>query len=266
MQEPPALTADADTERRFGGLARLYGAEGARRIRAAHVAVAGIGGVGSWAAEALARSGVAALTLIDLDHVAESNVNRQIHALTATLGQAKVQAMRERIAQIHPGCVVHAVDAFVEPSNWPGVLPAPVHAVIDACDQVAAKTAMAAWALQHGACFITVGAAGGKRHGERVEIADIAEVTHDPLIAQLRYRLRRHHGAPAGGRRIGVPVVFSRESVQMPEACATPADMDGSLNCHGYGSSVTVTATFGLCAAGWALNKLADAASPEATL
>ena len=257
MQDSADLTA-IDAERRFGGLARLYGVEGAARIRAAHVAVAGIGGVGSWAAEALARSGVAALTLIDLDHVAESNVNRQVHALTGTLGQAKVEAMRQRIAQIHPGCVVHAVDAFVEPANWPGVLPAPVHAVIDACDQVAAKLAMAAWALQRGAGFITVGAAGGKRHGERVEIADIAEVTHDPLIAQLRYRLRRHHGAPAGGRRIGVPAVFSRESVQMPEACATPDDMDGSLNCHGYGSSVTVTATFGLCAAGWVLNQLAN--------
>ena len=247
-----------DAERRFGGLARLYGAEGAQRIRAAHVAVAGIGGVGSWAVEALARSGVATLTLIDLDHVAESNVNRQVHALTGTLGQAKVEAMRERIAHIHPGCAVHAVDAFVEPANWPGLLPAPVDAVIDACDQMAAKVAMTAWALQRGASFITVGAAGGKRHGERVEIADLAEVTHDPLMAQLRYRLRRHHDAPAGGRRIGVPAVFSRENVQMPEACESPADIDGSLNCHGYGSSVTVTATFGLCAAGWVLDQLAN--------
>ena len=104
---------DVDAERRFGGLARLYGVAGAARIRGAHVAVVGIGGVGSWAAEALARSGVAQLTLIDMDHIAESNVNRQIHALTGTLGQAKVSAMRERIAQIHPGCQVHAVDAFV---------------------------------------------------------------------------------------------------------------------------------------------------------
>ena len=119
-----------DVERRFGGLARLYGVEGAARIRAAHVAVVGIGGVGSWAAEALARSGVGRLTLIDLDHVAESNVNRQVHALTDTLGQAKVQAMRERIAQIHPTCVVHGVEEFVDADNWPQLLPAPVHAVI----------------------------------------------------------------------------------------------------------------------------------------
>ncbi len=260
-----ALDAEAaDLERRFGGLARLYGAQGATRIRGAHVAVVGIGGVGSWAAEGLARSGVGQITLIDLDHVAESNVNRQIHALTGTLGQAKVQAMRERIALIHPGCVVHAVEDFVEPANWPGLLPAPVHAVIDACDQVAAKLAMAAWARERGACFISVGAAGGKRHAERVEVADIAEVTHDPLMAQLRYRLRRQHGAPAAGKRIGVTAVFSRESVRLPEACDVPQNVDGSLGCHGYGSSVAVTASFGLCAAGWVLDQLAKEAPKNA--
>lgn len=250
---------DVDAERRFGGLARLYGAAGAARIRAAHVAVVGIGGVGSWAAEALARSGVAQLTLIDMDHIAESNVNRQIHALTDTLGQAKASAMRERIAQIHPGCQVHAVDAFVEPGNWPQLLAQPVDALIDACDRVAAKLAMAQWAREQNMRFITVGAAGGKRAGERVEIADIAQVTHDPLIAQLRYRLRRAGGTPAGARPLGVPCVFSREAVVQPAACDAPAASDGSLNCHGYGSSVAVTATFGLCAAGWVLDQLAKA-------
>jgi len=247
-----------DAQRRFGGLARLYGAEGAQRIGAAHVAVVGIGGVGSWAAEALARSGVGRLSLIDLDHVAESNVNRQIHALTATLGQAKVLAMRERIEQIHPLCRVHAVDAFVEPGNWPAVLPEPVDAVIDACDQMAAKVAMAAWALscQRAVRFITVGAAGGKQQAERVEIADLAEVTHDPLLARLRQQLRRSHGAPAAGRAIGVAAVFSREHVVLPPACESPVDIDGSLNCHGYGSSAAVTATFGMCAAGWVLRAI----------
>ena len=249
---------DVDAARRFGGLARLYGAAGAARIRAAHVAVVGIGGVGSWAAEALARSGVAQLTLIDMDHVAESNVNRQVHALSSTLGQAKVTAMRERIAQIHPQCQVHEVDAFVEPDHWPQLLPQPVDALIDACDQVRAKLAMAAWARASGTLFITVGAAGGKRHGERVEIADIAAVTHDPLIAQLRYRLRRGGLRPAPGKPFGVTAVFSRENVRLPEACEAPRDVDGSLNCHGYGSSVAVTATFGLCAAGWVLDQLAQ--------
>lgn len=247
---------DEALERRFGGLERLYGKPGAARIRAAHVAVVGIGGVGSWAVEALARSGVGQLTLIDLDHVAESNINRQIHALDDTLGQAKVHAMRERIQHIHPGCQVHCVEEFVEPGNWPAILPGGVDALIDACDQVPAKTAMAAWARVRRSLFITVGAAGGKRLAHKVDVDDVAQVTHDPLLAQLRYRLRKQHGAPREGKKIGVPCVFSREAVAPPDAsCAVQGD--GSLNCHGYGSVVAVTATFGQCAAGWVLDALA---------
>ncbi|WP_399684433.1 ThiF family adenylyltransferase [Xenophilus sp.] len=264
-----ADTASADLARRFGGLERLYGVPGAARIRAAHVLVAGIGGVGSWAVEALARSGVGALTLVDLDHIAESNINRQIHALDATVGQAKVQAMRERIAQIHPGCRVLPLDEFVEPGNWDALRDAavaangPVHAVIDACDQVAAKLAMAAWARGpgRGTLFITAGAAGGKRLAHRVEIDDLARASHDPLLARLRQRLRKQHGAPGEGRRIGIPCVFSTESVAPPDAsCALEGGADGSLNCHGYGSVVSVTATFGQCAAGWVLDQLARGA------
>ena len=250
------LQPDMALERRFGGLERLYGKPGAARIRAAHVAVVGIGGVGSWAAEALARSGVGRLTLIDLDHVAESNINRQIHALDDTLGQAKVQAMRERIARIHPGCQVQCIEEFVEPGNWPGILRDGVDALIDACDQVPAKTAMAAWAREQRAMFITVGAAGGKRLAHKVDVDDLSQVTHDPLLAQLRYRLRKQHGAPRDGKKMGVQCVFSREAVAPPDAsCAVQGD--GSLNCHGYGSVVAVTATFGQCAAGWVLDALA---------
>lgn len=251
-----AVHEPADLERRFGGLARLFGVEGAARIRAAHVAVVGIGGVGSWAAEALARSGVGRLTLIDLDHVAESNINRQIHALSTTLGQAKVHAMAERIALINPACRVECVEEFVEPANWPAILPGPVDAVIDACDQVRAKTAMAAWALQNRRPFITVGAAGGKRLAHKVDVDDLAHTTHDPLLAQLRYRLRREHGAARDGRRMGIACVFSREAVAPPHASCAVQEGDGTLNCHGYGSSVAVTATFGQCAAGWVLDGL----------
>ncbi len=251
-----AVHEPADLERRFGGLARLFGVEGAARIRAAHVAVVGIGGVGSWAAEALARSGVGRLTLIDLDHVAESNINRQIHALSTTLGQAKVHAMAERIALINPACRVECVEEFVEPANWPAILPGPVEAVIDACDQVRAKTAMAAWALQNRRPFITVGAAGGKRLAHKVDVDDLAHTTHDPLLAQLRYRLRREHGAARDGRRMGIACVFSREAVAPPHASCAVQEGDGTLNCHGYGSSVAVTATFGQCAAGWVLDGL----------
>lgn len=253
---PQGQVADLQ-QRRFGGLDRLYGLKGAARIRAAHVAVVGVGGVGSWAAEALARSGVGRITLIDLDHVAESNINRQVHALENTLGQAKVQAMRERIALINPHCNVQCIEEFVEPANWPALLPAGVQAVIDACDQMAAKVAMAAWSRDTGRLLISVGAAGGKKHAHKVDIADLALVTHDPLLAQLRYRLRKHHCAPREGRAIHVACVFSREAVAPPDASCT-VEGDGTLNCHGYGSSVAVTATFGQCAAGWVLENLAQ--------
>ena len=252
------MIADAvNSGRRFGALDRLYGLAGAQAIRGAHVAVVGIGGVGSWAAEALARSGVGHLTLIDLDHVAESNINRQVHALQTTLGQAKVQAMRERIALINPACVVNCIEEFVQAANWPAILPPQVDAVVDACDQVNAKTAMAAWARANASLFITVGAAGGKRLAHQVEIEDLSRCTHDPLLAQLRNRLRKQHAAPREGKKIGVACVFSTEPVApVDPSCGIEAD--GSLNCHGYGSLVSVTATFGQCAAGWVLNEIAN--------
>ena len=247
---------EIDLERRFGALDRLYGVAAAQKIRAAHVVVVGIGGVGSWSAEALARSGVGRLTLIDLDHVAESNINRQVHALQTTLGQAKVQAMRERIALIHPGCAVNCIEEFVDADNWPALLPAQVDAVIDACDQVPAKTAMAAWAMQNATIVVAVGAAGGKRLAHQVEIDDLSRCTHDPLLAQVRNRLRKQHAAPREGRKMGVACVFSREPVT-PVDPSSGVESDGSLNCHGYGSMVSVTATFGHCAAGWVINAIA---------
>ena len=265
----PDAAQAPDLERRFGGLARLYGAAGAQRIRQAHVLVVGIGGVGSWAAKALARSGVGRITLVDMDHVSESNINRQIHALTGTLGQSKVLAMQQRIAQINPACQVQCVDDFVTPENWPGI--AALHqpdAVLDACDQVRAKLAMGIWARAAGKAvhFATVGAAGGKRQAHQVAIEDLANTTHDPLLAQLRYRLRKEHAAPRQGK-LGVACVFSREAVVQAKAQTLEpgqddddsqgAASDGSRNCHGYGSVVSVTATFGLCAAGWLLEQLA---------
>ncbi len=250
------------TARRFGGLARLYGVSGAERIRAAHVVVVGIGGVGSWTVEALARSGVGRLTLIDLDNVAESNINRQIHALDGTLGMAKVEAMRQRIAHINPDCVVTCIEDFVEPHNWPSLLKGvEPDAVVDACDQVKAKTTMAAWAIQHKVVFITVGAAGGKRMAHKVDIDDLSNTTHDPLLAKLRYNLRREHGAAKEGKKIGVACVFSREAVAPPDASCNVSNEgqgDGSLNCSGYGSVVSVTATFGQCAAGWVFDQISS--------
>jgi len=272
-----------DEERAFGGLRRLYGAQGYERIRAARVAVVGVGGVGSWAVEALARSGVAELVLIDLDHVSESNLNRQLQATLPTLGMAKVEALRQRITLIHPRCRVRTIEEFVTPENWPGILgveggavgdAAAVDAVIDACDQSAAKRAMAAWALRTRARHVCVGAAGGKQRPQAVAVDDLSATTHDPLFAGLRQRLRRD-GVAARQGRIGLRCVYSAEAVQMPmatldagPACesAAPASMAvpsapavaRDLSCHGYGSSVVVTATFGMTAAGECLRQLLE--------
>ena len=239
---------------------RLYGVEVGSRLRGAHVCVVGIGGVGSWAAEALARTGVGRITLIDMDHVAESNVNRQIQATSDTLGMAKITAMQQRIASINPACHLTAIDSFVEPGNWPEILPEGVDGVIDACDQMRAKVAMAAWALANQRLFITVGAAGGKRKAEAITIADLSACTHDPLMAELRYQLRKHHGAAKAGKSIGLPCVYSPEPMQVPALQRdTPGEAPlatAGLNCSGYGSLVTVTATCGMAAAGWVLNKL----------
>ena len=254
---------EADLTRRFNGLDRLFGPRPAQAIRQSHVAVVGMGGVGSWAAEALARSGVGTLTLIDMDHVAESNVNRQIHALSTTLGMAKVDAMRERIAQINPACRVQGIDDFVTAENWPAILPGGVQGVVDACDQVRAKTAMAAWARSTGLPFITVGAAGGKQMAHAVDIADLADVTHDPLLAQVRQRLRKAHGAPKQGKPLRVACVYSKEAVR-PADAACDLQSDGSLSCHGYGSLVTVTATFGMSAAGWLMQKISHISEAKA--
>lgn len=257
-----------DEERAFGGLRRLYGAHGYERLRTARVAVVGVGGVGSWAVEALARSGVARLVLVDLDHVSESNLNRQLQATLPTLGMAKVQALRDRVATIHPGCDVVTVEDFVTPDNWPVLLPVEVDAVIDACDQAAAKRAMAIWALRTGARHVCVGAAGGKQAAQAVAVDDLAATTHDPLLSGLRQRLRRDGQAPRTGR-IGLRCVYSAEGVQVPitvkgqlggESCepmpAAPSPRD--LSCHGYGSTVVVTATFGMTAAGECLRQLVE--------
>ena len=249
-----------DLERRFGGLRRLHGDAGYARLRGLRLVVVGLGGVGSWAAEALARSGVAGLTLIDLDHVSESNVNRQVQALGRTLGQAKAQALAERIADIHPGCEIATVEDFVAADNWPALLPTEVDAVVDACDQSSAKLHLAAWSLASGVPLVCVGAAGGKLQPQQVEVDDLSLVTHDPLLAGLRQRLRKHHGAARSGR-MGLRCVFSREPVAPPaDACAVG---DGSLNCAGYGSSVTVTATFGMVAAAEAIAKILSRPLPQ---
>lgn len=278
-QTPPESVANHTTNekqaRRFGGINRLYGEQNGdtalTRLAQSHVIVIGIGGVGSWAAEALARSGVGRLTLVDFDHVAESNFNRQLHALEPTLGQAKILAMQERLALINPVCQVRCVDDFLTPENVSDLIGSdPQTKVLDAADQVAAKAALIAWCKRHGQGIVTCGAAGGKRRGEQVQVADLSGTTQDPLLAKVRNRLRRDYAFPAGPMkpnqphqaltkkfRFAVSAVYSTEPVQRPimaagETCAPGAP----LACAGYGSLVTVTAVFGMVAAGLLIEQI----------
>lgn len=245
----------ADHERRFGGVARLYGDAGAARLRAAHAVVVGIGGVGSWSAEALARTAVGQITLIDLDMVAESNANRQIHALDGLWGKAKVEAMAERIHAINPACRVHCIDDFVTPENVGEMLAGDFSVVVDAIDQVRAKVAMISHCRQRKLPIVVAGAAGGQTDPTRVAVSDLSQTVQDPLLAKVRAQLRRNHGFPPAGRKFGVSAVYSTEPLRYPEArnsCQVASGPTG-LNCAGFGSSICVTAVFGMAAAARAI-------------
>jgi tRNA A37 threonylcarbamoyladenosine dehydratase len=249
----------SDRERRFGSLSRLYGEPAQNRLAAAHVCVVGVGGVGSWSAEALARSGVGRLTLIDLDHIAESNINRQVHALNATLGASKIEVMRDRIAQISPDCVVTTVDDFVTADNAGQLIPGDAW-LIDAIDQPRAKAAMIALARGRDQPVVVCGAAGARTDPLALTRDDLALTRGDALLASVRARLRREHGFPReAGRRFGVVALYSREvpGAAPPAACAPGAP----LACAGYGSAVTVTGTMGFAAAAWVIDAIVRQAS-----
>lgn len=262
-------------ERRFGGVARLLGAAALDRLQAAHFVVVGIGGVGSWTAEALARSGAGALTLVDMDHVAESNLNRQVHALESTLGAAKGEAMRERIAGIWRGCRVALVDDFVTAENAAALIPEDA-IVVDAIDQPRAKAAMIALCRRRRQPLVVCGGAGAVTDALSLRRADLALVRGDPLLASVRARLRREHGFPREpGRRFGVTALYfeAQRLKAAPEAPAAACALPGGdpalpggetsaappgrggapLACAGYGSMVTVTAALGFAAAGLAI-------------
>ncbi|SOZ98390.1 putative activating enzyme (E1 family) of ubiquitin-like proteins; NAD/FAD-binding protein [Cupriavidus taiwanensis] len=267
--------ADDDYHRRFGGVARLYGAAGLARLEAANVCVVGIGGVGSWAAEALARNAVGRITLIDLDHIALSNTNRQIHALGDAYGRAKVEAMAERIVAINPRCQVTQVDDFVTADNVPDLLGAGYDYVIDAIDAVRAKTAMLGWSRRQGVPVITCGGAGGQLDPTRVRIDDLARTIQDPLLSKVRASLRKQWGFSRDPKKkFGIAAVYSDEPLQYPEpeqqACeideAPPLEVPPGqpaargpqgLACAGFGSSVAVTAVFGFVAASAVIGAIA---------
>ncbi|WP_414720187.1 tRNA threonylcarbamoyladenosine dehydratase [Trinickia sp.] len=274
---PPRTEHDldhADRARRFGGVGRLYGAPALAAFERAHVAVIGIGGVGSWVAEALARSAIGTLTLVDLDNVAESNTNRQIHALDGNFGKPKVEAMAERIRLIDRACDVRLVEDFAEPDNFETLFGGRLDYIVDAIDSVRTKTALIAWCVARGQPLITVGGAGGQLDPTRIRIDDLASTVQDPLLSKVRAQLRKHHGFPRGPKaKFKVSAVYSDEPLIYPEAAV--CDMDDvaqhleaspghagpiGLNCAGFGSSVCVTASFGFAAAAHVLAALAKAA------
>lgn len=249
---------------RFGGIERLYGKEQLAFLRQSHVCVVGIGGVGSWTAEALARSGIGKLTLIDLDDICVTNTNRQIHALTNTVGQNKVDVMAQRIKLINPDCEVHAVMDFVTDKNVTEHLKDFAY-VVDATDSVKAKAAMINHCKRQKMPVITVGGAGGQVDPTQITVADLAKTKQDPLAAKLRSFLRRHYGFSQNPkRRFSVECVYSTEQLRYPDADGNVSyakQMTGGvkLDCSGgFGAAVTVTATFGLVTASRVLNKLIE--------
>jgi len=255
--------SQADLTRRFAGVQRLYGGDALQRFQTAHVCVVGIGGVGSWAAEALARSAIGRITLIDLDMVAESNVNRQIHALGDAFGKAKTSAMAERIRAINPACRVSEIEDFVAPDNLDRTLGQDLDYVIDAIDQARTKAAMIAWCRSRDIPLVTAGGAGGQIDPTRIEVGDLAQTIQDPLLAKVRALLRKEYGfTREAKKKFGVAAVFSSEPLRYPEngAHCDEAPTSGGLNCSGYGSSVCVTASFGLFAASQALRHIASMA------
>lgn len=248
---------DADYRNRFSGIGRLYGADAMKKLRAAHVCVIGIGGVGSWAVEALARSGVGRLTLIDLDEVCVTNVNRQLPAIEGQIGRAKVEVMAERVAGINPGCEVAAVAEFFTTKSAERHLSGAMDCVIDAIDNVAHKCQLIAACRERRLPLVVAGGAGGKRNPALVRVDDLAFATNDRLLKQVRKALRREHGFPEESTKkpFGIPAVFAAENARYPwsdgQVCDAPEPgSELRLNCEsGFGTASFVTGAFGFAAA-----------------
>lgn len=249
---------------RFAGVDRLYGAGSVARLACAHVAVIGVGGVGSWAAEALARSGVGTLTLIDADEVCVSNTNRQLHTLESTLGRSKVGVMAERLRAINPSLVVHPIERFVTPATLEETLDRGFHLVLDACDAFRVKVEMTAWCRRRKLPLIVCGSAGGRTDPTQIRVRDLSRTEHDALLSLMRRKLRQEFRFPSNPNRyFGVAAVYSLENVRYPQAdgsvCGTrPAEGDSMrLGCEGgLGAATHVTAAFGMAAVARALEML----------
>ena len=253
-----------DYTRRFSGIRRLYGEAALQCFADSHVCVIGVGGVGSWAAEALARSAIGEITLIDLDNVSESNVNRQIHALNDEFGRPKVEVMRQRILAINPACRVNAVEDFAADDNLDRLLNTSHDYVLDCIDSYRTKAHLIVHCRRNRIPVITVGGAGGQVDPLKIRVADLSRTEQDPLLSKIRKLLRKDYGFTRNlKRRFDVPCVYSSEQLCIPDAeiamCREPEDDAGvtGLNCAGYGSCMMVTASFGLVAVSHVLGKLA---------
>ena len=253
-----------DLQLRFGGIARLYGETGLSQFLRSHITVVGIGGVGSWVAEAFARCGIAHITLIDLDDICVSNTNRQIHALNGQYGQLKVDAMAERIRAIHPACQVTTIQDFISLDNLSEYLTPQTHYVVDAIDQVKVKAAMIAHCYRLNIPIMTIGGAGGRLDPSCIRRADLAFTKQDPLLAKVRAILRREYGFPRDTKKkFKIDCVYSEEPIRYPQADGSicmqkPTSAEGGrLDCQtGLGTSMVVTATFGLMASAYVLNEI----------
>nr|CBX79563.1 Uncharacterized protein ygdL [Erwinia amylovora ATCC BAA-2158] len=249
---------------RFGGIARLYGQPALQLFADAHICVVGIGGVGSWAAEALARSGIGAITLIDMDDICISNTNRQIHALKSHVGQAKTEVMAARIRDINPECRVTCVDDFITAENTAELLDQGFSYVIDAIDSVRPKAALLAWCRRHKIPLVTTGGAGGQIDPTQIQVADLAKTIQDPLAAKLRERLKSDFKIVKNSKgRLGIDCVFSTEALMYPQpdgsVCSSRSSAEGPkrMDCaSGFGAVTMVTATFGFVAVSHALKKM----------
>ncbi|MDP9499537.1 tRNA cyclic N6-threonylcarbamoyladenosine(37) synthase TcdA [Bisgaard Taxon 45] len=244
-------------EQRFGGIARLYSTAGLARLRQSHVCVIGIGGVGSWCVEALARSGIGKLTLIDMDDICVTNINRQIHALSGNIGQLKTEAMKARVALINPECKVEIIDDFISTENLADYLSKGYDYVIDAIDSVKTKAALIAYCKRHKIRMITVGGAGGQTDPTQIQIADVSKTIQDPLMAKVRSLLRKdYHFSQNPKRKFGVDCVFSSQPLIFPKMDGR-CEVSATMNCaNGFGAATMITATFGFFAVSRVIDKL----------
>ena len=248
---------------RFGGTGRLYGQQALHWFADARFCVVGIGGVGSWAAEALARTGIGHITLIDMDDVCITNTNRQIHALRGNVGQAKTEVMAERLRQINPECEVICIDDFVTPENVAALLDHRFDYVIDAIDSVRPKAALLAYCRRHKIPLITTGGAGGQIDPTQIAVTDLAKTIQDPLAAKLRERLKSDFAIVKNSKgKLGIDCVFSTEALVYPQpdgtVCASRSTAEGPkrMDCAaGFGAATMVTASFGFIAVSHALKK-----------